>query len=55
MDGGETVSAYITPGIQMGLKVEKGAWYRVGLTMQNDTDRPVQVSVILRGVQVRIE
>ncbi|OUP04275.1 hypothetical protein B5F36_05125 [Anaerofilum sp. An201] len=55
VDGGETVSAYITPGIQMGLKVEKGAWYRVGLTMQNDTDRPVQVSVILRGVQVRIE
>lgn len=51
--GGEAVSAYITPGIQMGLRVEKGAWYRVGLTMQNSTEQPVQVSVILRGVQVR--
>lgn len=53
-DGGEAVSAYITPGVQMGLRVEKGEWYRVGIRMQNDTDREVQVSVILRGVHVRI-
>ncbi len=51
--GGETMYTYITPGVQMGLRVEKGMWYRVGLTMQNYTGQPVQVSVLLRGVQVR--
>lgn len=53
-DGSEAISAYITPGVQMGMQVEAGEWYRVGIRMQNDTDQEVQVSVILRGVHVRI-
>ena len=37
------------------IEVEKGAWFKIGVAIQNPTDVPIAVSVIVEDVDVRIE
>lgn len=46
---------YLTPGMPVEMDVEKGAWFKIGISMQNDTDTDITVSVEVEGVEVRIE
>lgn len=42
---------YLTPG----MPVEMGAWFKVGVSMQNETDVDIMVYVEVEGIEVRIE
>lgn len=46
---------YLTPGLAVKMDVEKGAWFKVGVSMQNPTDSDIIVYVKVKGVEVRIE
>ena len=46
---------YLTPGMPVAMDVEKGAWFKVGVNMQNPTDTDIVVYVEVKGVEVRIE
>ena len=46
---------YLTPGMPVEMDVEKGAWFKIGVSMQNDTDTDKIVYVEVEGVEVRIE
>lgn len=46
--------AYITPGMPVKMDVEKGAWFRIGVNIQNPTDERKDVYVLVRNVEVRI-
>jgi hypothetical protein len=37
------------------MDVEKGAWFKIGVSVQNPTDTDKIVSVEVKGVHVRIE
>jgi hypothetical protein len=37
------------------MDVEKGAWFKVGINMRNNTDTDKVVYVEVEGVEVRIE
>ena len=46
---------YLTPGMPVKMDVEKGGWFKVGVSVQNDSDRgPIAVAVEVEGVEVRI-
>lgn len=47
--------AYVTPGLSSEMDVEKGAWFKVGLAMQNPTDEDMEVTVTIKNINVRIE
>lgn len=47
--------AYLTPGMPVKMDVEKGAWFKVGISMQNPTDEDIVVYVHIKNIQVRIE
>ena len=50
------VAEYLTHGMPVKLDAVKGEWFRVGVAVQNDSDRgPIAVSVEVEGVEVRIE
>ena len=46
---------YLTPGMPVEMNVEKGAWFKVGISMRNPTDEDITVYVEVTGVEVRIE
>lgn len=46
---------YITPGMPIEIEVEKGAWYKVGVAMQNSSDEDVRVTLTIENINVRIE
>lgn len=46
--------AYITPGIPVKMDVEKGAWFKIGVNVQNTTDESMDVYVSVKNVEVRI-
>ena len=46
---------YLTPGLSVDMDVEKNAWFKIGISMQNDTDEDKVVYVEVEGVEVRIE
>ena len=46
---------YLTPGMPVEMDVEKGAWFKIGVNMQNPTDTDIVVYVEVNGVEVRIE
>lgn len=46
---------YLTPGMPIEMDVEKGAWFKIGVSVQNDTDTDKVVYVEVEGVEVRIE
>lgn len=45
---------YITPGLPVKMDVEKGAWFKIGVNMQNPTTEDIDVYVSVRNVEVRI-
>lgn len=45
---------YITPGMPVRFEVERGAWYRVGVNVQNPEDEDKNVYVSVKNVEVRI-
>ena len=46
--------AYLTPGMPVEIEVEKGAWFKIGVNMQNNTDEDKIVYVNVENVVVRI-
>lgn len=42
-------------GEPMLIAVEKGAWYKIGIAMENPTDEDIVVVVHVKNVKVRIE
>lgn len=46
--------AYITPGMPVEMEAEKGAWYKIGVNIQNSTDESREVYVSVKNVEVRI-
>ena len=45
---------YITAVAPAKMDVEKGAWFKIGVNMQNPTAEDIDVYVMVRGVEVRI-
>ncbi len=48
-------STYMTSGMPVKMEVEKGAWFKIGVNMQNLTTEDIYVYVTVRNVEVRIE
>ena len=46
---------YLPPGMPVEMDVEKDAWFKIGVSMQNPTDTDITVYVEVKGVEVRIE
>lgn len=46
--------AYMTPGFPVKMEAEKGAWFKIGVNMQNNTDEDKIVYVNVENVEVRI-
>lgn len=46
---------YITPGMPVKMDVEKGAWFRIGVNVQNPTEEDINVYVSVKNVEARIE
>ena len=46
---------YLTPGMPVEMEVEKGAWFKIGVNMQNPTDEDIDIYVTVTGVELRIE
>lgn len=49
------VATYLTPGVPVEFDAAKGEWFKIGISMQNDTDTDKTVYVEVEGVEVRIE
>ena len=49
------VATYLTPGMPVEFDASKGEWFKIGISMQNDTDTDKIVYVEVEGVEVRIE
>ena len=45
---------YLTHGMSVKMDVEKGAWFCVGVYMNNPTDEDISVSVVVDNIVVRI-
>ena len=45
---------YLTHGMPVKMDVEKGAWFKIGVSVQNETDTDKTVHVEVGGVEVRI-
>ena len=45
---------YMTPGMPVKMDVEKGAWYKIGVNMQNPTTEDIDVYVSVKNVEIRI-
>ena len=46
---------YLTQGMPVKMDVEKGAWFKIGVNVQNPTDSDIIVYVEVKGIEVRIE
>lgn len=46
--------AYLTPGTSVEMAVRKGAWFRIGISVQNASDTDKQVSVLVQDANIRI-
>lgn len=49
------VATYLTPGMPVEFDAIKDEWFKIGVSMQNDTDTDKAVYVEVEGVEVRIE
>ena len=49
------VATYLTPGMPVEFDAVKGKWFKIGVSIQNDTDSDKVVYVEVKGVEVRIE
>ena len=48
------VATYLTPGMAVTFDATKGEWFKIGVSVQNDTDTDKIVYVEVKGVEVRI-
>ena len=48
-------ATYLTPGMPVEFNAVQGEWFKIGISMQNDTDTDKTVYVEVEGVEVRIE
>ena len=46
---------YLTPGMPVEMSVEKGAWFKIGVSVRNPTEEDITVYVEVKGIEVRIE
>lgn len=46
--------AYMTPGMPVKTAAEKGAWFKIGVNVQNPTDESRDVYISVKNVEVRI-
>ena len=46
---------YFTKGEPLLVDVEKGAWFKVGIALQNPTDEDIVVGITVENVKVRIK
>lgn len=46
---------YLTSGMPVKMDAEKGAWFQIGVSVQNETDTDIIVYVEVEGIEVRIE
>ncbi len=46
---------YLTRGMPVKMDVEKGAWFKIGVNIQNPTDEDIDVYVNVSNVNLRIE
>ncbi len=46
---------YLTRGMPVKMDVEKGAWFKIGVNIQNPTDEDIDVYVNVSNVDLRIE
>lgn len=46
---------YLTHGMPVKMEAESGAWFRVGVSVQNSTDEDIVVYVDVKDAEVRIE
>ena len=44
---------YITKGAPLLIDVERGAWFKIGIAMQNPTDEDIVVTIHVEHVRVR--
>ena len=49
------VATYLTPGMPVEFDAVQGEWFKIGVSVQNDTDTDKTVYVEVEGVEVRIE
>lgn len=49
------VATHLTPGMPVEFDAVMGEWFKIGVSMQNDTDTDKTVYVEIEGVEVRIE
>ena len=49
------VATYLTPGMPVEFDAVKGKSFKIGVSIQNDTDSDKVVYVEVKGVEVRIE
>ena len=49
------VATYLTSGMPVKFDAVQGEWFKIGISMQNDTDTDKIVYVEVEGVEVRIE
>ncbi len=49
------VATYLTHGMPVEFDAVKGEWFKIGVSMQNDTETDITVYVEVEGVEVRIE
>ena len=45
---------YLTPGMPVKMDVEKGAWFKIGVSVQNPTEDDIDVYVEVENVDLRI-
>ena len=46
---------YFTKGEPLLIDVEKGAWFKIGIALQNPTDEDIVVGITVENVKVRIK
>ena len=49
------VATYLTSGMPVKFDAVQGEWFKIGISMQNDTDTDKIVYVEVEGIEVRIE
>lgn len=54
VSGGDTASAYLTPGMPVEFDAPKDTWFKIGVKMSNPSDEDIIVCLEAENVKVRI-
>lgn len=54
LENGYDNRAYITPGMETKVELEKGGWYKIGISLKNDTDQDIIVTFNVKNIEARI-